>query len=74
MPNRIDHRELKTVTDVRIVKERIRYEVAISEKALTSSVAGLGVSLGRTLKSTAYSMGIKLAYAVVIRLLQRRRK
>ena len=74
MLSRIDHHDLKTVTDVRIVKERLRYEVALSEQALTSSVAGLGVSLGRALKSTAYRMGLKVAYALVIRMLQRRRK
>lgn len=74
MPDRIDHRYLKTTTDVRILKERLRYELALREQALSSSVARLGVSLGRTMKSAAYSTGLKVAYAVVIRLLQRRRK
>ena len=74
IPEKIDHRHLKNLTDVRIARERLKYGLALEEKAVSESIAGLGDSIVRTVRSAAYSMGVKLAYALVVNLLQRRKK
>ena len=73
-PAKIDHRELRTLTDVRIAREKLKYALALEEKEVTSSFSHLGGSVLSSFKSTAYTVGVKLAYAVVINFLSRRRR
>ena len=73
MPGKIDHRELRTMTDVRIAREKLKYALALEEQAVSSSFARLGGSIIGSVRSAAYSMGVKLAYAIIVNLLHRRK-
>jgi hypothetical protein len=70
---KIDFRALKKPTDIALAKEKLKYTLALQEQAITSGFANLGGALIASVRSTAYSMGVKLAYAVVVNFLNRRR-
>ncbi len=73
-PVKIDHRSIRNLSDIRLERQKLKYALVIQEQTISKSIAGLGVTLNDTFRSAAYNMGLKLAYAVILNLLRRRRK
>ncbi len=63
---------LRTVTDLRIAKERFRYNVKIQEEILGSRIKLIRSSFIESLKTTLRKTGQQLLILSVIRLLKNR--
>ena len=63
---------LRTVTDLRITKERFRYNVKIQEEILGSRIKLIRSSFIESLKTTLRKTGQQLLILSVIRLLKNR--
>ncbi|HYW97046.1 MAG TPA: hypothetical protein VE870_15740 [Bacteroidales bacterium] len=71
IPDKIDHRRLHTLTDVKLAREKLKYAIALQEQEVTKGFANLGGSIIASLRSSAYSIGVKLAFAIVSNLMHR---
>ena len=74
MPENIDYRKLRTPTDVRLAREKLRYSLAYQEQIVNDSFSKLGRSISDTFRSVAYGIGAKLAFTLVSNLLRRKNK
>ena len=43
MPDKIDHRDLRSLTDVRIAREKLRFGLSLQEQIITSGFSRLGI-------------------------------
>ena len=68
----IDYRKLRSISDLRIQKEKLKYAVSLQEENVEKSIAALGNSFVNSLRATMYKQGTRLAATALISILKSR--
>jgi hypothetical protein len=73
MKNLSDLKKLRNIHDVRLLKERLRYDIKLSEQQVTGEFYTLRESFIGSVKASLRSMGQDLLTMALIKIIERRK-
>ena len=68
----IDYRKLRSMNDLRVQKEKLKYAVSLQEDNVEKSISALGNSFVNSLRTTMYKQGTRLVATALITILKSR--
>jgi hypothetical protein len=66
MKSLIDYKSLRTFSDIRIAKEKLRYSILLHENILSRSIDNLRGNFIHSLKQSAWRWGMKAALGFLV--------
>jgi hypothetical protein len=73
MKNRSDLKKLRNIHDVRLLKERLRYDIKLNEKEVTGEFNILRQTFIGSIKDSLRQMGQEILTLALIKIFERRR-
>lgn len=64
--------KIRTLNELRLVRERLRYQALIQEQKLAADVNTVRYNIGMTLREMVYQFGQKMIVSTVVKLLRKK--
>ncbi|MFP4557303.1 MAG: hypothetical protein ACLFNU_10560 [Bacteroidales bacterium] len=72
MKSPVDYKSLRTFSDIKIAKEKLRYSILLHEDMLSKSIDNLRGNFIQSLKQSAWRWGMKVAVGFLMNHLESR--
>jgi hypothetical protein len=64
--------KIRTLNELKLVRERLRYQAVIQEQKLSADVNAVRYNIGMTIRETVYQFGQKILVSSIVKLLKKK--